>query len=100
MFFPHRIGLQHTDHISFNKGCYRGQEIIARMHYRAQLKHEVRVLTMECADKIAVCDVIISQSSHEKIGEIIDYCQLDQDKYRLLISVLIHHTGDVYLTKP
>src|SRR5690606_32308742 len=28
LFLPHRLGLHHSGHISFDKGCYKGQEII------------------------------------------------------------------------
>lgn len=37
-FLPHEINLQLINALSFDKGCYTGQEIIARMHYRGQLK--------------------------------------------------------------
>ena len=35
---PQEINLQLIGGIDFKKGCYTGQEIIARMHYRGQLK--------------------------------------------------------------
>lgn len=35
---PQEVNLQLIGGISFNKGCYTGQEIIARMHYKATLK--------------------------------------------------------------
>ena len=97
MFFPHRIGLQHTDHISFNKGCYRGQEIIARMHYRAQLKHELRVITIEFTGEIIIGQALTRPVTHEKIGLVIDYCRFDQNKCRLLISLQINYTGEISL---
>ena len=37
LFLPHRIDLHQTPYLSFNKGCYKGQEIIARMHYKATI---------------------------------------------------------------
>jgi folate-binding protein YgfZ len=41
VFLPHRIGLPEIDAVSFNKGCYIGQEIIARTQYRATPKYKV-----------------------------------------------------------
>ena len=38
-FVPHRLNYQAIGALDFDKGCYLGQEIIARMHYRGQLKH-------------------------------------------------------------
>ncbi len=30
-----------TGHISFNKGCYTGQEVVARMHYQGKPKRRL-----------------------------------------------------------
>lgn len=37
-FVPHEINLPQVGGVSFDKGCYTGQEIVARMEYRGQLK--------------------------------------------------------------
>jgi folate-binding protein YgfZ len=37
-FLPHYLNLPQLDAVSFSKGCYVGQEIIARMQYRGNLK--------------------------------------------------------------
>lgn len=38
MFIPQMLNYQHIGAVSFNKGCYTGQEIVARMQYRGKLK--------------------------------------------------------------
>lgn len=38
---PHDIHLHQLGGIDFNKGCYTGQEIITRMHYRGKLKNHL-----------------------------------------------------------
>jgi folate-binding protein YgfZ len=40
---PHELG-QHNTRVSFNKGCFKGQEIIARMEYLGKLKKETRLI--------------------------------------------------------
>ena len=35
-YTPHELGYHQTNRIDFEKGCYTGQEIVARMHYRAK----------------------------------------------------------------
>ena len=40
---PAEAGLEQT-HISFTKGCYPGQEPIARLHYRGKANRSLRVL--------------------------------------------------------
>jgi folate-binding protein YgfZ len=43
---PAEAGLTET-HVSFSKGCYPGQEPIARQHYRGKLNRRLRVLEVE-----------------------------------------------------
>jgi folate-binding protein YgfZ len=43
---PAEAGLDRT-HISFTKGCYPGQEPIARLHYRGHVNRRLRVLAVE-----------------------------------------------------
>ena len=45
---PAEAGLDHT-HISFTKGCYPGQEPIARLRYRGHVNRRLRVLETEAA---------------------------------------------------
>jgi folate-binding protein YgfZ len=45
---PAEAGLDKT-HISFTKGCYPGQEPIARLHYRGHVNRRLRVLEVEAA---------------------------------------------------
>jgi folate-binding protein YgfZ len=45
---PAEAGLDRT-HISFTKGCYPGQEPIARLHYRGHANRELRVLDADGA---------------------------------------------------
>ena len=45
---PAEAGLDET-HISFTKGCYPGQEPIARLHYRGNVNRRLRVLEVESA---------------------------------------------------
>ncbi len=45
---PAEAGLDET-HVSFTKGCYPGQEPIARLHYRGRPNRRLRVLDVEQA---------------------------------------------------
>jgi hypothetical protein len=40
-FVPQMINLQLIDGVSFKKGCYPGQEIVARMQYLGKLKRRM-----------------------------------------------------------
>jgi folate-binding protein YgfZ len=43
---PAEAGLEET-HISFSKGCYPGQEPVARQHYRGKINRRLRVLDVD-----------------------------------------------------
>lgn len=45
MFFPHDLNLPALGAVSFTKGCYRGQEIVARMQHRGNLKRSLYIFT-------------------------------------------------------
>jgi folate-binding protein YgfZ len=46
---PAEAGLDET-HVSFTKGCYPGQEPIARLHYRGKVNRGLRVLEVQDAE--------------------------------------------------
>lgn len=41
-FLPQELGLEAVHGLSYSKGCYPGQEIIARVHARGRLKRQLR----------------------------------------------------------
>ncbi|MFC4891638.1 YgfZ/GcvT domain-containing protein [Pseudofrancisella aestuarii] len=44
-FLPAELELDNVENVvSYSKGCYMGQEVIARMHYKAKLKKELAVV--------------------------------------------------------
>ena len=40
-FLPQALGLERLNGLSYTKGCYPGQEVIAKIHYRGQLKERL-----------------------------------------------------------
>jgi hypothetical protein len=62
-FVPQMVNLDLIGGVSFAKGCYPGQEIVARMHYRGQVKqrtHLVHIATQaapEAGDKLYGADM-------------------------------------------
>ena len=43
-FLPHYINLVNLNAIAFDKGCFVGQEVVARMHYRGHLDKKLILL--------------------------------------------------------
>lgn len=46
-FLPQMLNLDQTGGLDFNKGCYPGQEVIARLHYRGEVKQRLRYGTAD-----------------------------------------------------
>lgn len=93
LFLPHRLGLHQKQYISFNKGCYKGQEIIARTHYRATLKHELTLYKVDTKNNLYSGQKLLKphpQIKQEKIeiGELIDYAPLGKENYLIAVSLL------------
>lgn len=79
---PHEINYPTVNGVSFAKGCYTGQEIIARMHYRGQIKkqmHRARVHTSHLP--AAGTDIYLDGPC----GTVIDSCQDPDGSCQLLV---------------
>lgn len=46
-FLPQMLGLENTSALSYRKGCYIGQEIIARVHSRAPVRRHLQSIRSE-----------------------------------------------------
>jgi len=63
-FVPQMLNLQMVDAISFKKGCYIGQETVARMHFRGLNKRAMFILR---SSSLVACSV--GDNVEKKIGE-------------------------------
>lgn len=45
---PQETGLEEA--VSYTKGCYLGQEVIARLHYRGQVARQIRAVHFDCTE--------------------------------------------------
>ncbi len=72
---PAEAGLDET-HISFTKGCYPGQEPIARLHYRGHPNRRLRVLEVEAAstgDEIVLGEKVVGRVTSAVPGRALGY---------------------------
>jgi folate-binding protein YgfZ len=82
-FLPHEIDLPKLNGVSFKKGCYTGQEIIARMEYRGKLKNHLYHAHVETDSKLIRGADIYRKK--DRCGSIVDYCQVGYNNYELLV---------------
>lgn len=71
MFIPQMLNLQLTDGVSFTKGCYTGQEIVARTEYRGNLKR--RMYRANCSANAAPepGTPIFSSAKKQPVGNLV-----------------------------
>ncbi len=72
---PAEAGLDKT-HVSFTKGCYPGQEPIARQHYRGKVNRRLRVLEVDSArpgDEIRDGDKVVGRVTSAVPGLALGY---------------------------
>ncbi|HNO74578.1 MAG TPA: folate-binding protein [Nitrosomonas mobilis] len=60
-FIPQMINLDKIGGVSFQKGCYPGQEIVARTQYLGKLKRRMYRAHIACSDIAAASDPLFSQ---------------------------------------
>jgi len=46
-FLPQQLGLHSVGAVDFDKGCYLGQEIVARVQFRGSVKKEITMTEFE-----------------------------------------------------
>jgi len=72
-FTPHMLNLDLLDAVSISKGCYPGQEIVSRTHFRGATKR--RMMRFTSAQPVAPGDKV-SDGSRD-IGEVLNACNSD-----------------------
>ncbi|BBH47801.1 YgfZ/GcvT domain-containing protein [Pseudomonas sp. KU43P] len=71
LFIPQMINLQAVDGVSFKKGCYTGQEIVARMQYLGKLKRRQYRLALAEQAIPAPGAEIFSPTHGSSVGEVV-----------------------------
>lgn len=91
-FLPHQLQLDQTSWVSFEKGCYKGQEIIARMHYRSTTQYTLHEFIMQSRDPIVPGMRLNEHESQIPIDEVVDAVRLDEESY-FVTGLLKHKHG-------
>ena len=69
-FLPQMLALEAHDGVSFTKGCYPGQEIVARTRYRGDLKRHL--YHGRCSRSLAAGNAIVAEDTNTNVGVVTD----------------------------
>ena len=86
-YLPQDLNYDLNGFIDFDKGCYTGQEIIARLHYRGQPKRRLSLLTVRSSTQPANDERIVDRSTGKSIGSVVEVVQ-NEDAYLCLCEVV------------
>ena len=77
-FIPQMLNLQQLGGVSFRKGCYTGQEIVARMQYLGKLKRRMYRLTWAGDSLPEPATSILDSSTGQAVGEVVTAARDDE----------------------
>lgn len=102
-FVPQMANLDLVDGISFKKGCYPGQEIVARMHYLGRLKQRMVLAHItSAAPPLPGTSVFAPDFPGQSAGMVVDAQAAPSGGYDLLVVAQLSSItqGDIYLERP
>lgn len=96
-FVPQQVNLERVDGVSFRKGCYPGQEIVARMHYRG--KPSRRMYRLQTTAPPPSPGTAVHNDDQREVGTVVD-AQRAGDGLSRLLAVLQVAAVDTPLQLP
>ena len=98
LFIPQMLNLQAVGGVSFKKGCYTGQEIVARMQYLGKLKRRLYRLSLDAPEMPEPGTPLFSPSHTSAIGEVVIAAKTDQGVELLaVLQAEAADSGDVHV---
>ena len=90
-FVPQMLNLQLLDGVSFHKGCYTGQEIVARTHYLGKLKRRMYLARVDSPTPPRPGDPLFSPQADasQSAGQLADVARHPNGGYAVLAVALI-----------
>lgn len=71
-FIPQALNLDLIDGVSFNKGCYPGQEIVARVHFLGKSNQRMRLAHVLDNTSLLPGDPVYREDREQRAGTVVD----------------------------
>ncbi|CAL1240572.1 YgfZ/GcvT domain-containing protein [Candidatus Methylocalor cossyra] len=92
-FIPQMLNMEALGGLSFSKGCYPGQEVIARLHYRGQLKRRL-YLAFVSSDRVPAPGTSLEgEGLTESVGTVLAAARHPDGRVALLGVLKIEEKG-------
>jgi folate-binding protein YgfZ len=86
LFIPQMLNYHLNGAVNFKKGCYTGQEIVARTHYRGQVKRHAQLVSCNAALPPAPGAEVLGATG-KAVGNVVDSALADNGCCELLVVV-------------
>lgn len=86
-FVPQMVNLDALNGISFNKGCYTGQEIVARTHYLGKVKRRTHLAHVDTPALPQPGAMVYGTDSTEPVGMVVSAAPAPGGGYDLLAEI-------------
>ena len=93
IFTPQAINFELVYGINFKKGCYTGQEVIARLHYKGSSKRRLYIAS-STQSKLMDTGTLIMDSANKSIGQVLDSAWNAQGEQLSLVSIPVTQSKD------
>jgi len=93
-FVPQMTNLQLIDGVSFQKGCYTGQEIVARMQYLGKLKRRMYLARAETSDRPESGEEVFAAGNEQSVGKLVTAAPYPDGGYAMLVVLQIASAED------
>jgi len=97
LFTPQEINYQLVNGINFRKGCYTGQEIVARLHYRGKLKRHMYHFELSGNQLPIPGKTLINATTRNICGYVVAAAFSADNKIEILASLLDEQLDQVTL---
>jgi tRNA-modifying protein YgfZ len=95
-FLPQMLNLDALKSLSYQKGCYPGQEVVARLHYRGEVKKRLQLIKSK--NELNIGEDIYLDQSETKVGIIINSVNHPHENfYGLAVIELDKLTDNLYV---
>lgn len=95
-FLPQELNLEQLGGLSYDKGCYPGQEVIARVHYRGKVKQQLLRASVAGDPRPAAGTPLYGEETEQELGTVLHAVPLTAGTYSLLAVANV----DYALNKP
>ncbi len=96
-FIPQLFNYDLTGHVSFNKGCYTGQEIVARLHYRGKPKQRAYLAEVATHEPPAPGSKLYTEGLDASTGEIVNAVTVNGNALCLAVATAPGVSGGLLL---